>query len=1004
MANRFLNNIKINDSYTLPAADGTADQVITTDGSGQLSFVDQSAIKAGNAEHVVIYAKNTSGASISKGTPVYITGTVGATDTVEIAPADASNSAKMPAVGLLDDTLANNAFGYVITGGFMDNITTDPIDGTTPSSNDTVYVKAGGGLTLTKPTGASNLIQNIAKVGKVSGGNSGSLIVSSILRTNDVPNLSTGKIWVGDGNTTESTIIHLDEASGEMGVGTDNPASLLHIKENNTSTTSGLTIEQLGTGDAIAHFLLSGVQRWVVGADNSDSDKFKIASSADLNTGSRLTIDTSGNVGIGTTNPGQKLDVDGYIAAHRFTDSDNASFYLEPGSGATGQWKVQTPSGYVSIGPNNTSWAHFYTDRSNGYYFDKRIVADSGIFASYNENLTLQAPYNTTRMTIDSSTGNVGIGTDDPVTRAHIYGPNHTGAFNTGALIIQQSSDDTRMFIDGNDIDTETGLLYLNDYSQNPVRLGDDLQIPNGGIGVGFTSAPAAKVHASDGGSVPSIDTGTMFLASNTSGTGDYSSMSIISGTTGIASLFFGDTDAEKRGSVRYLNSDDALRFRTANTDRVSIKSNGYVGINTTNPGYHLDVDGEARIGSVDRQNTRLLIQAENTAGAPATTTEIRMLGYESRAQGIFFQDSGNSGEEWFAGLNYAGSWDKYSIGYDASGGQGEYVDNAILTVKGSVARVGVKIHDPQADMDVNGTIRAVGGTFTSGTTGADSQSSAGIVLRQGKRILSGISQNSNQDFYLRVLLEHTSSGNIVIGQGGTGLIGDMLLKPGSNGNIIFFGSGSEDMRLDSSGRFNIGTTTNQSGYKLNVNGDIGASTGSQLYMYQNGGTGSTNAVIRVTNLNTSGYGQTTPNFYSDAGNHYGNRHCEFATNGTVRGYIGHDGSVNVVYSTTSSDERLKKNIEAWDEDTLGKFRNIEPKKFNFIDQEDTDSKEKGYIAQNMVDNFPEAYPHDFSISQTEGMYSFNPSGMVVYLMKAVKDLIAENDNLKARVEALENA
>ena len=34
MANRFLNNIKINDSYTLPEADGTVDQIIKTDGAG----------------------------------------------------------------------------------------------------------------------------------------------------------------------------------------------------------------------------------------------------------------------------------------------------------------------------------------------------------------------------------------------------------------------------------------------------------------------------------------------------------------------------------------------------------------------------------------------------------------------------------------------------------------------------------------------------------------------------------------------------------------------------------------------------------------------------------------------------------------------------------------------------------------------------------------------------------------------------------------------------------
>lgn len=42
MANRFLNNISINDQYTLPASDGSANQVLATNGSGQLSFVDQS--------------------------------------------------------------------------------------------------------------------------------------------------------------------------------------------------------------------------------------------------------------------------------------------------------------------------------------------------------------------------------------------------------------------------------------------------------------------------------------------------------------------------------------------------------------------------------------------------------------------------------------------------------------------------------------------------------------------------------------------------------------------------------------------------------------------------------------------------------------------------------------------------------------------------------------------------------------------------------------------------
>jgi len=249
MAQKFLTNVEL-DAGLVDGSNsvGTSGQVLSSTGT-VTSWIDPSTITAGTAEKVVIYAKNTHTSSIAKGTPVYITGTVGATDTVQIAPADASNSAKMPAVGILDATLAVNDFGYVITGGFMDNITTDPIDGATPSSNDTVYVKVGGGLTLTKPTGASNLIQNIAKVGKVSGGNAGSLIVSSILRTNDVPNLNTGKIWVGQGNTIESSIVFLDEPNGRMGIGTTSPGVSLHV--NGFARLNGGL--QLNTSNAIIY-------------------------------------------------------------------------------------------------------------------------------------------------------------------------------------------------------------------------------------------------------------------------------------------------------------------------------------------------------------------------------------------------------------------------------------------------------------------------------------------------------------------------------------------------------------------------------------------------------------------------------------------------------------------------------------------------------------------------------------------------------------------------------
>src|SRR6056300_1039031 len=199
---KFRDTININYSYTFPSADGTADQAIITDGAGTLSF---SAVSDGQT--VKIECKNSSGSTITKGTPVYVTGTVGSSFRVEVAPADASNSAKMPAVGVLETDLAHNGEGYAVTGGLLKNLTTDPIDSTNTASNDTIYVKAGGGLTMTKPTG-TNLIQNIGKVGRVNSSNAGSIVVSSILRTNDLPNIAQNNIWLGNASSVPTATSH----------------------------------------------------------------------------------------------------------------------------------------------------------------------------------------------------------------------------------------------------------------------------------------------------------------------------------------------------------------------------------------------------------------------------------------------------------------------------------------------------------------------------------------------------------------------------------------------------------------------------------------------------------------------------------------------------------------------------------------------------------------------------------------------------------------------------
>jgi len=106
--------------------------------------------------------------------------------------------------------------------------------------------------------------------------------------------------------------------TGSVGIGTAAPVSTMHLYDFSSAvdSTAGLTIEQAGTGDAILQFLETGTQRWVVGLDNSDGDKFKISSDGDLNSNARLTIvPGDGKVGIGNTAPPKELTVEGAISA-----------------------------------------------------------------------------------------------------------------------------------------------------------------------------------------------------------------------------------------------------------------------------------------------------------------------------------------------------------------------------------------------------------------------------------------------------------------------------------------------------------------------------------------------------------------------------------------------------------------------------------------------------------------------------------------------------------------
>ena len=281
---------------------------------GDNSWTDQVDVVSGASILIEIEVKNLEGAALSKGDPVYLIGTVGASTRVEVGLADASNAAKMPSVGLLKQDLAINGEGFAVVTGTLKNLVTTPIDGATATTGDTIYVKPGGGLTLTKPTGSTNFIQNVGQVGRVSTVSDGSILASCIMRANDVPNLPTGKIWVGDNNTAVSDVVYLDETNLRMGLNTITPSQALHVSGNtritgaiydssNAPGTSGQVLSSTATGTA---WISAG------GAGTVTS----IATSAPITGG---TITSSGTIGITQAT----TSTDGYLTSTDWNTFNN---------------------------------------------------------------------------------------------------------------------------------------------------------------------------------------------------------------------------------------------------------------------------------------------------------------------------------------------------------------------------------------------------------------------------------------------------------------------------------------------------------------------------------------------------------------------------------------------------------------------------------------------------------------------------------------------------------
>jgi|GEM_PF-5580843 len=646
--------------------------------------------------------------------------------------------------------------------------------------------------------------------------------------------------------------LSLQPSGGNVGIGTATPSGELHVYS-------------AGNGDIYAE--RSGGAQLTVSAQ-ATAGQIGTTGSHNLqlitNSTARVTINTSGNVGIGTTTPGARL----HIAA------DNA------GSGAE-QLVISGGTDSVNkrlrIGYDTTSNFGVFQALGPGPAFDDIAINPYG--------------------------GDVGIGTSSPASRLHIEGGNSASggltisssagsatnryaiypfgntsiAFqklnSAGVLAFLNSTggEEARFSTDGNfalgtttagarlSVQTSSTNDILNLFETGGAEVLTVLESGNVGIG---TTSPLSKFSVTGTASTPytfmvrqsdSVPEPAGMAASvvgTFQGSGHAQLVISPGNTTGLSILSLGDTADYNVGGIQYDHSTNALSFRTNDTaDRMVINSSGNVGIGTTSPNSilhlystgdtQLDIDGTASgnpyLSFSQADATQAFIQWNNTGDyLQVSTPEL----YVSGNLGVGVTDSSYRFDvQDSSGGTLARFKDTDSVhdGFVITGDtNGSWIgDGAALTGEGFYFQDGsnaLRAYAAGAEIFRSGTTTTVFNELAADIDfRVESQSNTHMLFVDAGSGEVGIN-NSSPDAVLDVKASAISS---IIQQwtGTDSAVGAYLYQGATGDDVRFYlngASGVDTVRLSANGssflnggNIGIGTTTPAS--KLQVAGDVTA-------------------------------------------------------------------------------------------------------------------------------------------------------------------------------------
>ena len=436
--------------------------------------------------------------------------------------------------------------------------------------------------------------------------------------------------------------------------------------------------------------------------------------------GNDISNANTGNVGIGTTTPAQKVEISAVSPLIQMSDSGTTGIKITMGT--AGQWAG------ISLNRNLATGTHYDTSKTTaGYYM---FVGNGDSLHWWGTTPTNNAEA-VERMRLDRN-GNLGLGTSTPTTAAGYTALSLNNA-TTGTLIDFMTGNalKARLQSDGT-------TFYFNNLANGPIQLytnnTERMRIAaSGNVGVG-TTGPSYKIDV-QGGQVNA--SGGLCIAGDckTAWSQVGSSQWTTSGTTinyntgnvgiGIASPIYsldvsGGLNAFRTKAATVSSNDAIATFENTSGIQMIVRGNGNIGIGTTAPTAKLHVAGDGKLtgdltvdGNISAKYQDVAEWVPATRALPAGTVvtlsptqanvvEPSAKAYDTRVAGVISERPGIALGESGENKVLVATSGRVRIKVDAANGPIEIGDLLVTSDKEGVAMKsvpvtfgGVELHRP---------------------------------------------------------------------------------------------------------------------------------------------------------------------------------------------------------------------------------------------------------------------------------------------------------------------